>query len=401
MSKLVRRIEKEFFLKILYDEQLPVTYYKGRAEYTMHLKNAPKDRLVFKTSQPIDGLGVSSKVSLMFSYREDAMLFDVDVMDIRDGEVICNIPESIRKNLDRTQMRVNLPPEVQIKTSFLDDRYNLSFLRLRQYHPVLGGVSTLTSLKGQVEAFVKENDYGYKMVIFTPEIELAAMEEQVLASTGKVLFLPETKYGFPQTDPYNRNSRIVTEDVFNRYLLEEKGIEGRAAEVASLRFLQDKINSGVVSDAWVPILFQEYTVGYIRIWSQNAEKPPLDYLALDTLQKYAEVMARLLKERGYFEKMKMANDPFGVNVQDISVSGLLFTCPSPEVAIKLMPGCDLEITIATLHRNLKIKATVMRNYRGKTSIFVGCQFQDMNIEDIQYLFECIYAKPFTDAKLPH
>jgi len=395
VSKLVKRIEKEFFLKILYDEQLPVSYHKDRTGYTLFLKAAPKDSLIFKTSRPIDGLTASSKISLVFSYRGDSLLVDVTVMDIRDGEIVCNVPESIRKNLDRTHMRVNLPPEVQVNISFLDDRYALPFPRLRQYHPVQGTLANLTRLKEQVERLVKDNDYGYKLQVFN-NAEFSTTEEQVLANTGKTLFLPDVRNGLPQTDPYNRN-RIVTTEVFSRYLLESMGVEGRAAETMAIRFIQEKVNSGVISDVWIPILFQEYAVGYIRVWMSKAGKAPLDYLTIDTLHKYAEVMALLLKEKGYFDKMRMTHTSFRANVQDISVSGLLLTCPIPDVSIKLMPGCDLKVMINTPYRSLNIKATVTRNYRDKSSIFVGCQFKDMNAEDIGYLFECIYAKPFTDA----
>jgi len=400
MSKLVRRIEKEFFLKILYDEQIPVTYHKDRVEYTLFLKAPPKDTLVFKTNWPIGGLGASSKISLMFTYREDAMLFDVDVMDVRDVEIVCRVPESIRKNLDRAHMRVKLPPEVQIKVAFLGDRYNFPFHRLRQYHPLRGSVAALASLKAQVEALVKTNDYGYKVVVFNKDHEFNITEEQMLAHTGKILFLPIVKDGFPQTDPYNRN-RLITGELFHRYLFEDMGLEGLAAETASARFLKDKIASGVASEVWVPILFQEYTVGYIRIWTNDAEKPPLDYLVIDTLYKYAEVMAQLLKDKGYFDSMKVNNVPFTANVQDISVSGLLFTCPSPEISLKLLPECDLNVTITTLNRSIDIKATITRHYRAKSSIYVGCHFKDMNADDIRYLFECIYAKPFTESKPTH
>lgn len=401
MSKLVKRIEKEFFLKILYDERVPVTYYKDRAEYTLVLKTPPKDTLVFKLNRPLNnGLGVSSKISLMFTYREDSMLFDVNVMDIRDSEIICSVPESIRKNLDRSHMRVNLPPEVQIKIAFLGDRYSFPFHRLRQYHPLLGSITALARLKEQVEALVKAYGYSHKMVVFNPGHEFSSTEEQVLANTGKIVFLPVSKDGFPQNDPYNKN-RIVTEELFQRYLLEETGIEGRAAEAASAKLIKDKVTAGVVSDLWVPILFQEYTVGYIRIWSTDAEKPPLDYLMIDTLYKYSEVMAQLLKDRGYFEKMKINNVPFKANVQDISVSGLLFTCPCQETSLKLMPECNLRVTVTTLNRSLDIKATVTRNYRDKGSVFVGCHFKEMSADDIRYLFECIYAKPFTETTLSH
>jgi len=399
VSKLVKRIEKEFFLKILYDEQLPVSYHKDRVEYTLFLKAAPKDSLIFKTNRPIDGLAASNRISLVFSYRGDSLLLDVAVMDIREGEIVCNVPESIRKNLDRAHMRVNLPPEVHVHVSFFDDRYALPFPRLRQYHPVMESLATLASLKDKVERLVKSNEYGYKLVIFSKD-EFSGTEEQVLANTGRTLFLPEVKAGFPQKDPYNQN-RIVTEEVFARYLLESTGVEGRAAETIAMRFIQEKANSGVISEAWVPILFQEYAVGYIRVWMSKMGRPFIDYLTIDTLHKYAEVMAQLLREKGYFEKMRMPDTSFRASVQDISVSGLLFTCPVPDVSLKLMPGCNLKVTITTLRRSLDIKATVTRNYRDKSSTFVGCQFKDMSAEDIGYLFECIYAKPFTEETAAH
>jgi len=399
VSKLVQRIEKEFFLKILYDEQLPVTYHKDRTDYTLFLKAPPKDSLVFKMERPIDGLSASNKISLVFSHRGDTLLVEVTVTGIRDGEIICDIPDSIRKNLDRTHLRVNLPPEVQVRISFFGDRYALPFPRLRQYHPMLGSLGTFATLKGQVERLARDNEYGYKLMVFSKD-EFDSTEEKVLAHTGKTLFLPEVRQGFPQTDPYNRN-RIVTVDVFERYILENMGVEGRAAETIAMRFIQEKVTNGVISDAWVPILFQEYTVGYIHVWMNKAGKPPLDYLTIDTLHKYAEVMAQLLKEKGYFEKMKVAGAPFKTNVQDISVSGLLFTCPVPEISLKLMAGCDLKVTVTTAHRSLDIKATVTRNYRDKSSTFVACQFKDMDAEGIRYLFECIYAKPFADTGLSH
>ena len=400
MSKTVNRIEKEFFLKLLFDEQLPLTYRRDRAEYTLFLASPPKERLALKPDRPIERLPAGSSMNLTFSHNGVPMLFDVEVTGMNYSEIICSIPANILKNLDRTNMRVTLPPEVCVHVSFLEDRYGLAPLpRLRQYHPVRDDFHAPAAAKERVDALVSEGACSVKMELFGGS-GLSATEEKVLAYTGKTIFLQNVANGFPQKDYFGQN-RLVTADVFSRYLLEDLGIEGRAAEAFTSGFFKEKTRSGVTSDAWVPILFQEYTVGCLRAWVSGDARPPVSHTALDALTRYAEVMALVLKKKGAFAESKLANEPFRATVHDISTSGMLFTCPDPELALKFMPKCDLKVTLSTLRRNVDIKATVIRKYRDRSSAtYIGCQFKGMEAEDTKFLFECIYAKPFEGAALP-
>ncbi|MCL2557208.1 MAG: PilZ domain-containing protein [Treponema sp.] len=401
MSKLITRIEKDFFLKILYDERAPLTYRRDRVEREFVIAEPPKDSLVLKAEEPLGDLAASGKIALTFICRGAPMLFETRVIEARKDELVCAIPESIRGDLSRTHLRVALPPCARAMVSFRGERYSLPLPRLRHYHAAGGDASALHGLKTRVESLAAANDYGYKMAIFVNDSRPSSVEEKLLAHTGKTLFMPKTGVGLPKTDPYGRGNRIVTEDVFRRYILESAGLEGQPAERIITRFLHDKAGGDVVSDAWLPILFQEYVVGYIRLWSEDRARPPLDYATLDALQEYAEALAEMLKEKGYFDQSKMENAPFRAVARDISLSGLLFTCPDMDISTKFMPGCEIIVTVATADRSLDIQAAVTRQYRGPSpSLFIACQFKNMSREETQYLFELIYAKPFEGAAPP-
>ena len=47
MATPIKRIEKEFFLKVLYDEQLPIVFLHNRTEYALRVEQPVKDWISF------------------------------------------------------------------------------------------------------------------------------------------------------------------------------------------------------------------------------------------------------------------------------------------------------------------------------------------------------------------
>ena len=392
MSTLVKRIEKEFFLKMLHVEQIPIVYYRGRDEYILFLKIATKDILIFSVNHSMLDLNIDKKINLMFKYREDAMVFEVNILDLREGEIICGVPEAIRKNLDRSNIRISPPPNIDIKVSFFEDRFNLPLPRLRKYHPIIWNLADFSNVKEDVKKLVEDGGYDYKMAVFGKG-ELSTMEEKVIAHTGKIFFMPDVEQGFPTEDPSDKD-RIVTLEEFHRYLFEDRGIDGVSANTVTATFVREKKRSKIISDIWVPMILQEYVFGYIRVSSNDAGRPAISDATIDKLHGYAELMAQVFVRKGQFEKMKMGTGHFDTYVRDISVSGMLFTCPFPDIAIKLIPGCDLRVNIsfASNPRVLDLKTRIVRLQREWPDIFAACSFEDMSDEDAKLLSEYIYAR---------
>ncbi|MDR0457222.1 MAG: PilZ domain-containing protein [Treponema sp.] len=400
MATPVKNIEKEFMLKILYDEGIPVIYLKDRIEHLFFLKKPAGEELFFQTDKPIKKLKVKDQIDLMFGYRGKSIVFTVEVTQINDAEITCTMPDFLYKDLDRSYSRVSVPSEMQVQFTFLGERYDLSFPKVAEYETGDGGdilqnsdPKSLSGLIEQMATWIKNFASAYRLVLFK-DAQPSTVEERIISETGKTLFLPSTKDGFLQSDPFPQK-RIITEDMFKRYL-ESTGIGPAFIGNACTRFIKTKTDNKIFSDAWIPILFHEYVIGYIHIWNNVDGKPPFDYKVIDVLYQFAKVLAYSLKINGYFEKGKIKNDTFEGKVIDISASGLLFAYPHSKFASALQLESKLTVKIITPQRSITTEAIIVRRFKDKTQGYYGCQFEKMETTNLGYLFESIYGKPLTD-----
>jgi hypothetical protein len=404
MATPIKRIEKDFLLKVLYDEQLPIIYLKNQTEYILTLEKPSKGQLFLKANRPIPGLKTRKKMDLIFDYLGRVIIFSVEVNSCKDEHITANEPEFLYKNLSRSFFRVSTPPDMQVQFTFLGDRYSLTYPKVPEYESgepeeFMRNLNpkNLNGLIGQMAVWIKGYANLYKLVIFK-DTKPATMEERIVTETGKALYLPSTSTtmaAFPKSDPYPKK-RLITEEIFKRYL-ESTGVDLKFIDEAVARFVKTKFDSGIFSEAWVPILFQEYVVGYIRVWINKEGTPSLNYNAIDTLYQFAKVLAYSLKINGYFESGKLRNQPFEGKVIDISASGFLFVYPRSTLSASLLPDSELVVKLTAPRRSISAHATIVRRYKDNTQDYFGCRFLDMEPEDLRFLFEFIYGKPFTDS----
>ena len=396
------RIEAEFYFKVLFYDKVPLKYIKDRVEYNLFLDQPVVDQMVLRSDRPINNLKPQAKIALLFSYRGQSVDFTSEIIKVSEKIIICRVPEKLHKNLDRNYLRVDVPSDIKVLFAFRGDRYNLSFPRVAEYESVAAGDlysndnnSNISELIKQLTEMVKNFADGYKIVNFKDK-KPETLEEKIVSETGKALYLPSTVGRFPLVDPYPKK-RIITEEIFKRYL-EGTGVEADYLGETCARFVRNKFNEGVYSDAWVPILFHEYVVGYIHIWIDKEGRMPFDYTMLDSLFQFSKVLAFSLKESGYFDTGKIENEPFEGRVLDISVSGLLFACPHDfSIASLLLLDSDLTISIVAPNRTINVVAKIVRRLTDKAIVYFGCRFTSMVPEDTRFLFEYLYGRQIDDA----
>ena len=400
MATPIKRIEKDFLLKTLYDEQIPVMHIKSKTQYILTVEKPTKGQIFFKTDRPIEGLKVRKKLDLLFDYRGQIVIFTVEVTSVKEDHIVTDEPEFLYKNLDRAFSRVSTPPDLEVQFTFLGDRYSLTYPKLSEFEQDEPGdliktldPKNLSSLVDQMEAWIKGYASGYKLVIFK-DTNPATTEERLVAETGRAFFLPSTMGKLPKDDPYPKK-RIITDDIFRRYL-ESTGVDVQFVDDAYIRFIKQKTDSGITSDLYVPVLFQEYVLGFIHVWINKEGMLPFDYNIIDTLYQFSKILANSLKINGYFDTGKIKNDPFEGRIIDISASGLLFTYPNSLFASTLLPDNELSVKLKTPRRTVNTKARIVRRYKDNVQGYFGCRFLDMEPEDLRFLFEFIYGKPFTD-----
>ena len=403
MATSVGRIEKEFLFNILYQEKIPIIYIKDRIEYKFKLEQPASEEIVLRPEKPLGKLKTHAKLPFSFNYKGQVVDFSAEVLAQKDELVYCKAPTTLYKNLDRNYLRVDTPADIKILFTFRGDRYNLSFPKVMEYESIAANdlsknfdPRNLSGLIKQITGMLSNFADGYKIVNFKDK-KPESIEERIVSETGKTLFIPSTVGYLPKTDPYPKK-RIITEELFHRYL-ETTGIGKKFLEENTARFLKNKFDDSVFSDAWIPILFHEYVIGYIHIWIGKQGKLPFDFSVLDNVYQYTKVLAFALKENGYFEHGKVRNQPFEGRVLDISASGLLFAYPlGSSLLATLLVDSELTVTIETSNRTVNVLAKIVRRFKDKNAGYLGCRFINMAPEDVRFLFEHLYGRQIDDEE---
>jgi hypothetical protein len=364
----------------------------------------PTEKNIFLLAdRPIPGLQARKKIHLLFEYHARIITFTVEIITIKENHIVAEAPEYLYKDLTRSHSRVINPPELEVQFSLKgDNRYALPFPKITDFESgeLTGGMQNpnpppINGLINQIGVWVKGFSGEYRLVLFKDKSPTGT-EERILAETGKTIFLPSTGDLLPHTDP-DPKKRLVTEDIFKR-CLESIGVEEKHLNEAIVRYIRSKVERGIFSDAWVPILFQEYVIGYIHVWISRKDLPPLTTESLDTLYQFTRAMISTLKANGYFDAGSLTNKLFTGAVLDISLSGLLFSYPSSDLTSTMLPDEELALTLSTPKRTIKATAKIVRRYTDQTTNYFGCQFLDIAPEDIRFLFEFNYGRPFTDGE---
>jgi hypothetical protein len=397
MATPVGRIEREYLLKALYDEKIPVVYIKDRIEYALTLEHPAAEEMVFRPDNSLGKINAHSKLSLLFSYKGQVIDFSAEILAQKDDLLYCKAPDVLHKNLDRDFLRVEAPSDLKILLTLGGDRYNLAFPKINEYEYIAPDdlvrsidSKNLSVLIKQITLSLKNFSDGFKIINFKDK-KPETIEERIVSESGKILFIPSTTGFLPKTDPYPKK-RIITEEIFKRYL-ESTGIGTTFLNDNCARFMKNKHDNGIYSVIWVPILFHEYVIGCIHIWISKAVRHPFDFGILDTVYQFAKVLTFSLKVNGYFEHGKVSQQPFEGRVLDISVSGLLFAYPiGSNLLSALREGADLFVTIEAPNRSLNVVARVVRRFKDKTAGYLGCHFLDMAPEDKRFLFEHLYGR---------
>ena len=106
-----------------------------------------------------------------------------------------------------------------------------------------------------------------------------------------------------ETDP-DPKKRVITIAQFLQYL-ETIGILPSYFNAALDQFIKSKQTKQIFAEAWVPLRFKEYVIGYIHFWTTKEGSPPLEYTVIKTLYQYANSMIFALKEKEYFESFNL------------------------------------------------------------------------------------------------
>jgi hypothetical protein len=400
MATNLKLIEKEFILGSARDDKVPFLLIAGTGEWPCILSSIVPGGLTFTHAMPLRLLKRSQVYEFRFVYREQPMAFRARVLEVRESSVVTEPPEAVYKNLGRRYSRRAPPTELAVSFGFRGDRYQLSFPTTREFEPMTEPERDSTFDPRDIRALVGEFDErasafaSERAVRMFKDRHPESVEERLIVRTGKIYYLPTSASGLPVVDPYV-TPRIVTRDVFAEFLRDEEVREDLVADEV-LRFERNKKSSNVLSELMIPLLFQEYVIGYVYLVNTLPGRPPFDLPVLETFHQFAKVLAYSLQMNGYFRNAPKKAQDFAADVIDISAGGLMFSTASRELTTSLLPGSDVELSIKAKGRAVKVLASVKRVYRDASRSYFGIEYSELEPEDFRFLFECLYGRAFTD-----
>ncbi|HET6486961.1 MAG TPA: PilZ domain-containing protein, partial [Spirochaetia bacterium] len=222
-----------------------------------------------------------------------------------------------------------------------------------------------------------------------------AWEEKIIVRLGKSLWIPSTEEDFPSHDPYP-DGRIITKADLVR-LEQEGGAQPHVITSRLANILYEKTKQQLFSELWTPVLYNEYAVGYLRIWNTLPRRERISRELLDYQQEFAKILCYSLATNGYFRAETSTERRYEAPIIDMSASGLLFAHTSNDLVRDLMVHNDLPLSFKLEGRTMKIGARIMRKFRDAENVYFGVLFMKIEPEDFAALYQFLYGKPFDPA----
>ena len=387
MGSSIGRIEREFIIKALDENKLALNLHGLRKQAEVVVLNYEDEEFVevYSKDRNLDNFQSGEKVRLFFSYYGHVMTFNSKIIECNEEKARLTYPENILKNLQRKYERVHPPTGVELNFTVDNVKVELQFPESERFARLEDfsrddtfDTSSLNNLINEFREIIKGHSDGNKIIMFrdkSPE----TMEEELVAKTGRVFFMQSIYEGMsaPETE---REIPLLDKELLN------------ADEIETIK--SDMKKMGLYSVLYCPILYHEYTVGYIYLYNEKNKKIGID--TLEYVHQFSKILAWLLNKNNYFSGGEEKAMDFKSQIIDISASGLLFADESEQLSDVLSIYTDIDLELTIEDRSMVISSRIMRKYHNKKMKFYGVQYMDIKPEDFRHLFEFVYGRDFTE-----
>lgn len=399
MGSTIGRIEKEFVLNSVCDNSVPLKISAYKLRESGQLKTIEDDYLVISGDAGIYELfPAGSEIRVYFSYYGHVMTFVTTVRGEIEGDLKTDIPPSIHKNLARKYERVEAPTGVEVSFEIQEAKIELNFPKSEEYNPVeppdISSEYDPSNMQSLIRAFRERTAHkaSVNSVTMFRGRPPAGLEETLISQTGKIFFIPDTSGRFPEND-FEMGGRIITRAM----LLRQERVSAHEEESQDKlpELLAGKRAKGILAEIYCPIVYHEYTVGFIYLAQTEQKEGAFDHDLLDETDQFAKILAYALKLSGYFQEQIPETNTFTGDIIDISASGLLFANGSDKLESTLLLYTDIDLQLKFGPRLMRVGGRVMRRLAGEGMNYFGIQFMDIKPEDFRFLFDFVYGRPMT------
>lgn len=402
MGIRVGRIVKEFVFKSLIEQNVELNIHAQRKEITGSILEIKDEYLDVEIRSGDPNLfSADENVQVYFLFQNNYHTFESVILEIGEDRVKLVHPEGVYKNPQRKNERVKISDQAEVFFTIKGQKVELNFPRSNRYTELSPEVINsridfdYSSIKSLYKNFREKtmDEVSEARIIMMREKVLDKYEEKVMAATGKMFWIPSTEEDFPINDPYPEE-RLITRRDLVKY---EEALDRPPHVITSKlgNILYEKQKKQIHSELFCPILYDLYLVGYVYLCNREDRKEKISKDLLEYAYDFSRVLGYSLHLTGYFTSNDSMEPKYEAPIIDISASGLLFAHPRADLSDNLLIHTDMEVTVRFPERTMVIGSRVRRKFQDAERCYFGVQFLDINQEDLNFLFEKLYAKPYS------
>jgi len=402
MGVRVGRIVKEFVFKSLIEQNVELNIHgqrKGIAGSVLDIKDEYLEVEIH--SGDLELFSVDENVRVYFLFQNNYHTFESVILEKSQDRVKLVHPEGVYKNPQRKNERVKISERAEVFFTIKGQKVELNFPRSNRYtqlspEAINSNINfDYSSIKNLYKNFREKtmNEVSEARIVMMREKVLDKYEEKVMAATGKILWIPSTEEDFPINDPYP-DERLITRRDLVKY---EEALDRPPHVITSKlgNILYEKQKKQIHSELFCPILYDLYLVGYVYLCNREDRKEKITKDLLEYAYDFSRVLGYSLHLTGYFTSNDSMERRYEAPILDISASGLLFAHPRADLSDNLLIHTDIEVTVRFPERTMVIGSRVRRKFQDAERCYFGIQFLEISQDDSNFLFEKLYAKPYS------
>jgi hypothetical protein len=387
MGKEVSRIEGEFVMNALVDNEIPVKIHCGRLVVSGKVDSVDEGTLTILVPE---NLPEKELVSVFFSFFGQVMHFETSVVSCEDRLVVRS-PERIYKNLERKYERVTPPNETRVVFTLEGEVIDLEFPVTEAYNDSVVPNDFLFADSSDLPDLVKQfysrfSGFDHTSIVMFRNQNPKWPYEFLVAESGRLLVLMAGEKTFPSEKRY-----VGVPVISHEYMA---GFESGNPDLADVDYASLQTQVTFAEAAIIcPIIYREYCIGYATVAGNLGH--PLRDDDVEWIYQFSLVLANALENNGYFSGGGVRSEEIVPRILDISASGVLVAALPSHLVANLSLYSDLEITVETNDRSLEIQCRVMRSFVAKNQQYFALQYINIRPEDFRFLFQWIYGRPIT------
>ena len=402
MGVRVGRIVKEFVFKSLADQNVELTIHGQRKSASGPVVEISDEYLIVQARSGNPELFEQKEnVQVYLLFQNNYHTFGSVILEAEKERIKISHPTEVYKNPQRKNERIQISDKAEVFFTIKGQKVELNFPRSNRYlEPSPDAVNTridfdYTSIKSLYKNFREKmtDQVSEARIVMLRDKMLDKYEEKVMAATGKMLWIPSTEEDFPTSDPYEQE-RLITRRDLMRY---EEALDRPPHVIASKlgNILYEKQKKHIHSELFSPVLYDMYLVGYVYLCNREERKEKIPKDLLEYAYDFSRVLGYSLHLTGYFFSDDSMQRRYEAPIIDISASGLLFAHPRSDLSQNLVIHTDMEITVRFPERTMVIGSRVRRKFQDAERCYFGVQFLNISQEDLNFLYEKLYAKPYS------